>query len=219
MIKTSKDLKEDSNIGLNPWEDYILRKFVGEGKIGKVYKAVRESNTDDILACKIIIPQNLKVGWERELVKLSKLRGISNVVHYYHHGSALNKSHMPYAFVMYQFIDGWNLNNYLKEHDNLDLALIELLGQTIIKVLYACQKVNILHGDLHRGNILIGKPDGRIVGSPKTIWITDFGYGGSHNQVQPKDDLKQLFSILSAFLHKLNKNELNPTLGEMRKFK
>jgi len=210
MNQTPINQLNDSNIGLNPWQDYILQDFVGEGKIGRVYKAVRKSDPDDILACKVILPKNLKDGWKHELEKLSKLRGISHVVQYYHFDANLDKFDKPYAFVMYQFIDGWNLNKYLEEHGNLDLALIELLSQTIIKVLYACQKVNILHGDLHQGNIMISKPDERIVGSPKTIWITDFGYGGSHNQVQPKVDLKQLFSILSALLHKLNKSELNP---------
>ena len=209
MNKT-KILENDPNIGLRPWKDYVLQEFRGKGKIGRVYKAVNESNPDDILACKIISVKNLKDGWMRELHKLSKLRGIPNVVPYYHHDSEFDKNGKPYAFVMYQYIDGWNLNDYIKEDRNHNLALIELLSQTIAKVLYACQKVDILHGDLHLGNIMISRPDERLLGSPKTIWITDFGYGGSHNQIQPKDDLKQLFSILSILLHGLNKSELNP---------
>ena len=174
MNKT-KNLENDPNIGLRPWKDYVLQEFRGKGKIGRVYKAVSESNPDDMLACKIISPQNLKDGWKRELDKLSKLRGVPNVVPYYHYDSTLDKNNKPYAFVMYQYIDGWNLNDYIKEDGNHDLALIELLAQTIVKVLYACQKVNILHGDLHHGNIMISRPDERLVGSPKIIWITDFG--------------------------------------------
>jgi len=210
MAKKTIATKNDPNIGLKPWQNYVLQEYRGKGKIGRVYKAVKETNVDDFLACKVISPRNLKDGWKRELDKLSKLRGIPNVVQSYHHDTAFDKKDMPYAYVMYQFIDGWNLNEYIREHGNLDLALIELLAQTVIKVLYACQKVNILHGDLHPGNIMISKPDNRIVGNPKTIWITDFGYGGSHNQVQPKNDLKQLYSILTTLLHKLNNSELNP---------
>lgn len=210
LNKASKDIKDDPNIGLNPWKDYILKDFRGKGKIGKVYKAVNASDPKDFLACKVILLENLKDGWERELHKLSLLRGIDHVVQYYHSDVASYDFNKSYVFVMYQFIDGWNLRDYIKKNGNLDLALIELLAQTIIKVLFACQKVDILHGDLHQGNIMISKPDERLVGSPNTIWITDFGYGGSHNQVRPKDDLKQLYSILSALLHKLNKSELNP---------
>ncbi len=210
MKISSADIKDDPNIGLNPWKDYILQEFVGKGKIGKVYKAISKANPNDILACKVILPEKLKAGWERELEKLSMLRGISTVVPYFNSGVASYDLNKSYVFVMYQFIDGCNLKDYIKQHGNIDLALIELLAQTIIKVLFACQKVNILHGDLHEGNIMISKPDDRIVGSPKTIWVTDFGYGGSHNHVRPKDDLKQLFSILSALLHKLSKSELNP---------
>lgn len=196
-------------IGLNPWKDYILEEFVGEGKIGKVYKAVNRQNRVDILACKVISPLSLKNGWERELDKLTILRGIDNVVQYYHHGSELDGNNKPYVFVMYQYIDGANFNEYLKRQSGLDLPMIELLLQTVTKVIYACKQVNIYHGDLHNGNILISNPDNRIVGSPEKIWITDFGYGGSHNNVQPKDDLNQLFSIISVLLHGLNKSDLN----------
>jgi len=210
MNKKTNSAHNDSNIGLRPWKDYVLKKFRGKGKIGRVYKVVSESNPDDILACKVILSKDVKDGWKRELDKLVKLRGVNNVVDYYQYDLAYDKNDKPYAYVMYQFIDGWNLNEFIKDFGIINLALIELLAQTIIKVLYACQKVNILHGDLHQGNIMISRPDERIVGNPKTIWITDFGYGGSHNKIKPKDDLKQLYSILSSELTRLNKSDLNP---------
>ena len=41
------------------------------------------------------------------------------------------------------------------------------------------------------------------------IWIADFGYGGSHNNLSPKDDYRQLFAIISNLLKKLDSSSLN----------
>lgn len=90
------------------------------------------------------------------------------------------------------------------------MAFIENIVKTVLQVLHACRAVKIQHGDLHEGNILISEPDKRLPGSPRTIWISDFGYGGSHNKLDPKDDYRQLFSIASNLLRKLNRFDLTP---------
>lgn len=201
--------QQDINLGLRPWKDYILTKYVGKGKIGRVYKAINEFDDQDVLACKIIKEKKLRNGWEKELEKLSKLRGVDGVVPYFHHIEGLNKKDENVVFIFYQFIDGWNLNDYEKENGKLELALIELIIKKIASVLYACKGVNISHGDLHPGNIMISRPDIRLIGNPRTIWITDFGHGGSHNQLQPKNDYKQLFAIFSVLLKKVERSNLN----------
>ncbi|MDC6385378.1 hypothetical protein D2V93_02895 [Flagellimonas taeanensis] len=200
----------DYNIGISPWKDYVLTEYKGKGKTGRVYKAVRKGDSQDILACKIISPKKLRPGWENELEKLSKLRGVPNVVPYFHHGECKNQNDEPVVFILYQFIDGWNLKEYVKIHGDLELVLIEQIIKTVASVLYACNGVNIEHGDLHEGNIMISRPDIRMIGNPPIIWITDFGYGGSHNDLKPKNDFKQLFTIFTALLKGIERSSLNP---------
>ena len=200
---------KDPNEGLQPKKHYYIDGFLGEGKIGRVYRAVRK-DPDDVLACKIITEGRLRKGWERELQKLTKLRGVPHVVQYHDHGTENDAKNRPYSWVMFEFIDGDNLGEYAENPSSpLDLAFIEALLIAILRVLHACNAVGIQHGDLHEGNILIGKPDPRIPGSPRTFWISDFGYGGSHNQLEPKNDYKQTASIISALLHRLRRHELN----------
>jgi hypothetical protein len=203
-------VNRDPNEGLQPKKHYYIKDFVGEGKIGRVYRAVR-TDPDDVLACKIIPEGRLRQGWERELQKLTKLRGVQHVVQYHDHGTETDAKNRPYIWVMFQFIDGENLREYIKNLSLLlGVAFIEALGKAIVQVGHGCCAVVIQHGDLHEGNILIGKPDPRLPGSPRTIWISDFGYGGSHNQLEPKNDYKQTASIISALLHRLRPHELNP---------
>ncbi len=200
----------DPFIGVQPTSDYTITEWVGEGEIGTVYKAERD-NPHHILACKIIKEGKLKDGWQRELEKVVKLGGVPSVVQYHSHGDSKNDLDNSYTWVLWQFIDGRNLKKYIEEHSGpLDIAFIENLTETILKVLHACQAVQIQHGDLHEGNILISNPDPRLIGEYPGIWIADFGYGGSHNHLSPKDDYRQLFAIISNLLKKLDSASLNP---------
>ncbi|MBI4651603.1 protein kinase family protein, partial [Candidatus Desantisbacteria bacterium] len=207
-----KDVKKtkDQYVGIKPVADYIIKKYVGEGKIGKVYKTERK-NPPDIFACKIIPKDKLKPGWEKELEKVAQLRGIDHVVQYHSHGESKDHNNITFIYVLFDYIPGINLKEYLNSQKLfLDMAFIENIAKDILDVLYACKAVGILHGDLHEGNILIRDPDVRVPGSPRTIWISDFGYGGSHNNIEPKNDYRQFFSIISNLLHYLDPARLDP---------
>jgi serine/threonine protein kinase len=198
-----------SYLGLQIGE-YTLTELVGKGKIGLVFKAEKK-NPEDVLACKIIPEGKLKAGWERELQKVLKLRGIDNVVQYHSHDSSHDKNSRPFTWIFWNFIDGINLRKYIETKPwQLDIAFIEDIAKTILSVLYSCKQVDIQHGDLHPGNILIAKADYRTFQGKPKIWVSDFGYGGSHNNITPKDDFKQLFSIITTLLHSLDSSSLNP---------
>ena len=202
--------QDDPYIGSLCGDNYRLEEKVDQGNIGIVYKAVRQ-NPNHTLACKVIPEGRLKDGWERELEKVIELSGIPGVVPYRSHSSAFDKRSRPFTYVFYDFIHGKNLRNIIEDSDwPLNMAFIEGIAKTILEVLHACQAIGIFHGDLHEGNILISDPDVRLLGKPRRTWITDFGYGGSHNALEPRDDYRQLCSILANLLNKLRPSDLNP---------
>ncbi len=200
-------MAKDPYIGLTI-DDYTLEKFVGSGKIGSVYRAVR-TNVGDTWACKVIPEGRLKKGWERELQKISRLRSIPEVVQFHSFGDRKTEEFRPFSYVMFDYIDGLNLEQFIERNSQLlNMAFIESLAEALLKVLHACEVEKIIHGDLHHGNIIISEPDGRIPGSPRRVFVTDFGYGGSHNALEPKDDRKQLASIVLSLLAKLDESTL-----------
>lgn len=199
---------DDAYIGML-LSNYKIIEKKGNGKIGTVYKAVREDFSHTV-ACKIIPEGKLKKGWDRELLKVVKLHDIDSVIQYFNHGSALDKNKRPFTYIFWNFIDGYNLKEYKEKFPNaINLSFIEKLADTIIRALFACKNEGINHGDLHEGNILISKPDPRTIENTTRIYVADFGYGGSHNDIQPKDDIKQFVSIIQNLLSTLNKTELN----------
>lgn len=199
----------DPYLGLIINGHWKLTAKVGSGKVGHVYKAERD-NPYDVLACKII-PGKPKSGWDRELQKVTKLRGVSNVVQYHSHNAGLDKENNPFVWILWSdFIEGINLRTYLEKNPwPLDMAFVENISEVILNVLYACQVQGIIHGDLHPGNILISNPDNKTVERKRKIWVSDFGYGGSHNLKMPKDDFAHLASIISLLLEKLKPTSLN----------
>ncbi|HEY9164778.1 MAG TPA: hypothetical protein VIS48_01320 [Candidatus Kryptonia bacterium] len=207
MIETES--ADDAYVGTKLNETYTIAKFINRGGIGKIYLA-EGLTQNDRLACKVIAEGDLRYGWERELEKVILLRGVPNVVPYHAHGSNFDKNNRPFYWILWDYIPGLNLREYLAAPSwPLDLAFVEEILKTILKVLHACKAVRISHGDLHEGNILIRDPDQRIPNSPKTIWISDFGYGGSHNKVVPKDDFRQLFSITASLMGRLEQADLD----------
>ncbi len=207
---TNTTNKSNPYIGLEPLKGHFIKKEIGAGKIGTVY-TVERSDFQETLACKVIPEGGLRDGWERELEKAIELSGIPNVVQYRGHGTGFDKNNRPYYWILWNFIDGNNLKQYLEENPSLlDMAFIEYLAKTILSVLHACRSIGHQHGDLHEGNILVSKPDSRLPGNKRMVWITDFGYGGSHNRLKPRDDYKQFFSIISNLLRRLKPADLNP---------
>lgn len=194
-------------LGLCPDKDYKLADYVGSGKIGMVYRAVSE-RTGLTRACKVIQEGGLKNGWQEELEKVRKLQGVPHVVQYQDNGSSFDRENRPYHWVYFDFVDGDNLQKYINR-EPLTMPFIESVVRTIINVLHACSAEDIIHGDLHAGNILIAKPDRRIINSRQTVYVTDFGYGGSHNSLKPKNDFQELAVIVQNLLDRLRLSELN----------
>ncbi|MCW5854446.1 MAG: protein kinase family protein [Anaerolineales bacterium] len=189
----------------------MLTEKIGFGKIGAVYKAEHTSRAEDIVAIKVIPNKRLKEGWQKEIDKVVKLKGIKNVVPYHTYGSGVDKEDNPFVWIAWDLIPGVDLKRYLSDaRYPIDMAFIELLAITILRVLYSCKKVGVVHGDIHEGNILISSPDERVIGNPIEIYLADFGYGGPEGDQDAREDFRQLYTILKRLTDRVNPSDLSP---------
>lgn len=189
-------------------DDYLLTKILGHGKIGYVFLAQHKTIPQSLRACKIVKEGQLKAGWEREIEKVAQLRGVPEIVDIISWGSEISKHNRPFSYIFYTYVDSTNLRDYLESNPTPLFMVIQTLGDTLLRAKHACDAVGIKHGDIHEGNILISNPDPRFPENTQRIVITDFGYRGSHNGLEPKDDIAQISSLMCRLLKSTKEDEL-----------
>lgn len=181
-------------------EGYILTKILGHGRIGYVFLAKHKSISTAMRACKIIKGGELKNGWEKEIDKVSQLKGVPEIVDIVSWGTHINRSGEECTFICYDYVAGMDLRQYLKANPSPSFSVIQAIGEALLRAKHACDTVGIKHGDIHEGNVLISNPDPRFPENSQRIVVTDFGYGGSHNGLRPKSDTLQISSLMSRLL-------------------
>ncbi len=192
--------------------DYELRSILGSGRIGYVFLGVHKQVPQLKRAYKIIAEGQLKDGWQHEIIKVGQLSSCPEVARVLEFDSAMDAHHRPYSYIAYDYVDGTNLREYLSSVSNdVSLTFVVSVLTSLLRIHYACQTIGFQHGDLHEGNILVTKPDALDPYNERRIIITDFGYGGSHNQLAPKDDIAQIVAIGCNLLNRLNRDALQAT--------
>jgi serine/threonine protein kinase len=193
-------------------KDYKVVEFIGEGAIGRVYRAYNRI-VDDVRAIKFIQKDRLKDGWKNEITKANKLKQHENVVKYHIYEEKTIES-KDYLCVMWDYIENDSLKRLI-ETQNISITMLVDTIECCLRVLHACLAVNIVHGDLHSGNILIQKESNMNIDPAfRKIWITDFSYITPTSQKDYLDDFSGLNRIIQESLRSIRYNSLN---GEDRK--
>lgn len=188
--------------------DYQLIEEIGRGKNGVVYKAYDE-NIDHYIACKIIPKNTLKRGWIIELKKTAKLTPVEQIVDYLF-CNVININETKYVCIFYEYINGDNLRNFVKNNKNaITLTFIDTLMKQILEAFFGMQQVGISHNDLHEGNILIYYDILKMNPHIPRVKISDFGIGVSRYGLKPKDDYKELARICYDLLNLIDPSDLD----------
>jgi hypothetical protein len=189
---------------------FVLVEFIGAGKIGYVYRALRRDLPGDDFPWAVKLTfDTLKLGWEVELRKIGKLRLIDGVVHFHDLGAVTvtheNVSRLAQYTVWDYIPPGENLKQYLKRVRSVSTSFLHAVVEQVLRVRHACEKQGVpRHGDLHSGNILIGDPSPARLDDTlqphAPIYVSDFGYGTTGAVTQPKDDYAGLAHIVNEML-------------------
>jgi len=186
-------------------DGYQLVEEIGRGKTGVVYKTLVTA-IGHTVACKLIPKSKLKLGWEIEIQKVTKLDGIGQIVQYKQPPLIHNFAGSDYLCMFWEYIPGLNLREWIKRN-KITLEIFRTIVDEILQAFYAMKQVDISHNDLHEGNIIIYE-DERVISPHPRIKITDFGIGGSLNQLVPKDDYRELARICHSLLVSIDSSEL-----------
>jgi serine/threonine protein kinase len=189
-------------------DGYEIVEEVGAGAIGTVYRAVREGDIYNIRAIKLVKIDNIHEGWANEITKVNRLERLPGVVAYYSHGE-ISINGENYLWIMWQFIPGTSLKKLILQ-GKINIPIVKAILKQVLETLHACIQVQISHGDLHSGNIIVEEPDIRRPSSTHPVWVTDFGYKASLGS-GTLDDFDGLNRIIKDCLEALN---FHPLEGE-----
>lgn len=159
--------------GLQPGMEFgprfLIEKLLGEGGMGKVYKAY-DKELERIVALKTLQPElvsdpKVTLRFKQELLLASKIshRNILRI----HDLSDLD----GVKYITMAFIEGRDLNQVLKEDRPLPLERALHIGRQLCEALDAAHSEGVVHRDFKPHNVLVAKND--------QVYVSDFGLATS----------------------------------------
>ncbi|MDR2861509.1 MAG: protein kinase, partial [Syntrophobacterales bacterium] len=203
----------DKFIGISI-QEYTITDYIGGGAIGRVYKAYNEKIAD-YRAIKFIPRSALRDGWENEIIKVNKLKQQEDVVKYRTHNSEpYFFDGVAYVYIMWDYIESDSLKSLVESNAVSITMLIDII-KCCLRVLHACSKAEIIHADMHSGNILIQKEDSMNIDETyRKIWITDFSYMTQYSEKEYLHDFDALNRVIQESLNSITYNRLS---GEQKR--
>ena len=163
--------------------NYRVLEHIGSGANGRVYRA-RADHIDSDLAVKFVPTENLPDDPLARQVYLDEAKKPNTlehpcVVQYYDVQSwedvALNRTF--FVFIC-QYVDGLTLTNFIAQHKaEISVGLIENFLATMFGLLFELNERQMVHGDLHGGNVLVSRSRFDLTGGAR-FRVTDFGIAG-----------------------------------------
>jgi serine/threonine protein kinase len=178
---------------------YLDEALVGEGGLGRVYRAIRES-TGGVVAIKQLhdVP-SASPAWhraKRELEAMLRLKGHPYVVSV----EEIFESPTGPCLVM-EYLEGGSLMQRIDRHGPLTTPEMVLVGIQVTQALGAAHEMGVVHRDI--------KPHNLLVGSFGQVKVADFGIAALTRQ-SGLHTRTQSFTLAYASPEELDGDEVGP---------
>lgn len=193
--------------------DYRVVRLLDSGRRGHVFVARSETLARDV-ACKVIQEPNL-IGkqqdpptWKAEITNANQVPS-ARVVKIFALGDWSTPSGQCVYFLS-DLVHGASLRTLLRSKKPLDLLFVTTLVEELFDFLRELRLQNLVHGDLHSGNILVEDRTAALTGPPYGFRITDFGVATAATDNQLLDDYEQVAVLLRQTLELVDYHKLLP---------
>src|SRR5947209_4171173 len=159
--------------GLQPGMEFgprfVIEKLLGEGGMGKVYKAY-DKELERTVALKTLQPElvsdpSVTLRFKQELLLASKISH-RNILRIHDLSDQDGVKYITMAF-----IEGRDLNQVLKQDRPLGLERALHIGRQLCEALDAAHSEGVVHRDFKPHNVLVAKSD--------QVYVSDFGLATS----------------------------------------
>jgi eukaryotic-like serine/threonine-protein kinase len=187
----------DQYVGTTLGDRYIIDKVLGEGGMGKVYRA-RHKVIEKKVAVKILHAELAKdkeaVGrFLREARSASSI-GNPHIVDIMDFGEAPDGS----TYFVMEYLNGESLGDMLERDKKLPIVTVMNFAQQLCEGLQAAHEQGIVHRDLKPDNIILVKPSGTFAGQTQFCKILDFGIAKVSGQKEGKEKLTMAGAVFGT---------------------
>lgn len=180
---------------------FKLRKKLGEGSFGDVYKAF-DITTKEHVAVKFETSKNHQ-QFANEIQALSSLSHIEGIPKPLSTGHYNSKQYIALELL------GVSLDSKFKKYNNkFSLNCVTLIGLQMFKRLQNIHDMNYIHRDIKPSNIMIGR---RNKGDNLTLYLIDFGLSKKYRD--PLTKQHSLYGEKRQIIGNLKYSSLNAHLG------
>lgn len=167
--------KDDELIGKRLNETYTVESVIGEGGMGRVYRASHTRISSKLFAVKVLRPEftrNAEVvtRFRREAEAAASITH-PNVVEVYD----VDETTDGYSYLVSEYLAGQDLSEYLADQGRLDSLLAVNISLQLCRALEAAHDAGVVHRDIKPHNVfLIAGENGKLPAYP-AVKILDFG--------------------------------------------
>jgi serine/threonine protein kinase len=184
-----------------------ITQYLGSGNNAHVFRAHSDELGRDV-ACKVIPRANL-IGadqdpptWRAEVQKANRLRTAA-VVRFSDITEWTDRENNTDCIVLISdYVEGPTLRQFISaKKGQITVPFITFFLQSMLEFFNDMASQNIVHGDLHSGNVLVADTSAyKLIGDPFEFRITDFGVASATSDATLKDDFLQLAVMLKELL-------------------
>lgn len=166
---------EDELLGRRLNDTYVVDSVLGEGGMGRVYRARHTRIPQKLFALKVLRPDLSRdpdqlARFQRE-AEAAACVSHPNVVGVYDVGRTPD----GYSYLVCELLSGHDLDAHIEKHGKVDVVTAVRMALQICDALVAAHRENVVHRDLKPQNVfLLADASGEVPAHP-TIKVLDFG--------------------------------------------
>jgi len=175
-----------------------------EGSCAITYKASDISLGNAPVAIKVLKPTYQDANWKTEALKAAKVRDvpqIAYVIEVDENTSQINGIWYHLRYIVWEYVNGKPLKDVIQSEPITADFIVEIIRQLCLGI-KAMQGVNLAHGDLHAGNILLVPPKNYEPSFSYRVKIVDFGLLKTFRGDKFKNDMEWIGILLRQLWNK-----------------
>ncbi len=165
----------DALLGRSLNDTYVIEAALGEGGMGRIYRARHTRIPQKLFAIKVLRPElarnpGVQARFQRE-AETAACISHPNVVGVYDVGRTLD----GWSYLVCEFLEGADLAAHIEQRGRLDTATAVHIALQVCDALTAAHERNVVHRDLKPHNVFLLADGTSEVPDRPTIKVLDFG--------------------------------------------